>query len=186
MPRIYTKTGSFKSDTTYHFRCEYCGHEYSVKNTLEKEVKVSDVNRPPSIEQFLATAQKEFKHYQDTILSNAEKWIFAVDRKSAMCQNCGFLPTYLVNRKQIIRTIISLLIISIGPAIPFFIPGGMADTAMAITISLLCFVPILVLLGLFFRRLNPNRKLMRTLSSEGRHLNPPEKPRIDFSPVQPK
>ena len=21
MPRIYTKTGSFKSDTTYHFRC---------------------------------------------------------------------------------------------------------------------------------------------------------------------
>jgi hypothetical protein len=186
MPRIYTKTGSFKSDTTYHFRCEFCGREYSVKNTLEKEVKVSDVNRPPTTEHFLATAQKEFKRHQDTVLSNAEKWIFAIDRKSAMCQNCGFLPTYMVNRKQTIRTIISLLIISIGPAIPFFIPGGMADAAMTITIGLLCFVQILVLLGVFFLRLNPNRKLMRTLSSEGRHLDPPEKPRIVFSPVQPK
>jgi hypothetical protein len=184
--RVYSKTGKYKSDTTYHFLCEYCGHEYSVEKTFEREVKVERLSTPPTVQDLLATAQEEFKRHQNTILSNAEKWVFAVDKKSAVCPNCGFLPTYLINRKQTISTIILLLIASAGPAIPFFIPGGVADAAMAVTISLLCFVPILIFLVVSFLRLNPNRKLMHTLSTEGRSLTNPEKPRIVFSPVLPK
>lgn len=184
--RIYSKTGSFKSDTTYYFLCEYCGHKHSVARTLEQEVKIERINTPPTTQDLFASAQETFKRHQDTILSNAEKGVFAIGRKSALCPNCGFLPTYMVNRKQTIRTMISLLILSIGPAIPFFVPGDTADASITLTIGLLCFVPILVLLGVLFLRLNPNRKLMSTLSSEGRSLAPSEKPRIEFSSVRPK
>ena len=187
MPTIYTRTGSFKSDITYQFHCEYCGREYSVKKTLEKEVKLSSlINGPPTIEQFLTAAQNDFKRQQDTALSLGEKWQFPIDRKSAKCPNCGFLPTYMVNRKKTITTIILWLVIGVGVAIPFFIPGAMADTAMAITFGLLCFVPYLLLMWFLIHQLNPNRKLMRTLSAEGRRLAPPEKPRIVFSPILPK
>ena len=181
--RLYTKTGFFKSDTTYHFRCEYCGHEHSVNNTFEREIKDSRLGRPPTNQEFFDVAQKEFKQHQDIILSDAEKWKFAV---SAKCPNCGFFPTYMVNRKQTISLIIGWLIIGVGIAIPFFIPGVIADIAMVITFSLLCFVPYLFLIGLLFHRLSPNRKLMRAISAEGRSLASPEKPRIVFSPTQPK
>jgi hypothetical protein len=89
----------------------------------------------------------------------------------------------MINRKQIISYLILWLIIGVGIAIPFLIPGAMADTSMVITFSLLCFVPYLLSMGFLFRQLNPNRKLMRTLSSEGRSLTPPEKPQIVFGPV---
>jgi hypothetical protein len=184
--RVYTLKGSFKSVTTYHFCCEYCGHEHTVDRTLEREIKVDRFDRPATSQELLASAQDQFKYSQDTILSNAEKWIFAKDLFPAKCPNCGFIPTYMVNRKQIISLVILLLIILAGSAFPLFIPGIVTDTAMKITFSLLCFAPTLALVVIYLGRLNPNRKLMRALASEGRSLAHPEKPRIIFSPVLPK
>jgi hypothetical protein len=120
MPKIYTTSGSFKSDITYHFRCEYCGAEYSAKIPLEKEVKLTTLSGPSTNEQFSAAVQNEFKWHEDKAHSLGEKWKFAVNRKIAKCPNCGFLPTYMVNRKQTIFNIIGLLVIGVGAFIPFF------------------------------------------------------------------
>jgi hypothetical protein len=138
------------------------------------------MNSPPTVQQLLDEAHKKFKQRQDAILALADRWKLAV---KVRCPNCGFLPSYMINRKQIISYLILWLIIGVGIAIPFLIPGAMADTSMVITFSLLCFVPYLLSMGFLFRQLNPNRKLMRTLSSEGRSLTPPEKPQIVFGPV---
>jgi hypothetical protein len=181
--RIYSKTGIFNSGTTYYFHCEYCGREHSVNTTLEREIKVEKLNEPPTIQELLAEAQRVFKQNQGVVLSLAEKWEFAVNRKSAKCPNCGFYPTYTVKRKKTVYQTILMLIIGAGMAIPFFVPGTMPDTAMVITFSLLCFVPYLIYMGFLFHQLSPNRKLMRALSDEGRSLAPPEKPRIVFGPV---
>lgn len=187
MPRIYTKSGFFKSDTTYNFHCENCGTVHPVTHTLEREIKASAVNALPTTEAVLAAAEQEFRSAQDRILKNAEKWIFAVDNKSARCPKCGFLPTYMINRKRTISLLVLWLIVGAGAVIPFFIPGTMSDApGMGITLALLCFVPLLVIFWFLFRSLNPNGKILRALRSEGRTLTPPERPQITFSPVRPR
>jgi hypothetical protein len=185
MPRTYTRTGSFKADTTYRFHCEYCGRDYSATSTLEKEVKLS-LLEPPTDQQFLATAQREFKRHQDSARSLWEKGQFAVDRRSATCPHCGFLPTYMVNRSQILITIALLLIVGAGVVIPLVVSGVAMPTSMVIMFSLVLLVPYLLLMGLLVRRLTPNGKLMRVLRSEGRRLAPPQKPQIVFGPIEQK
>lgn len=185
MPRIYTRASSFKADTTYHFRCEYCGREYSVTTTLEKEVNVSDVNRPPNSEQLVAAAQAEFKWHQDRARSLGEKSQFAVDRRSATCPHCGFLPTYMVNRGQAIFNLVLWIIIGAGVLIPLVVVGGMPPS-MVIVFGLVLGIPYLLLMLFWVRRLDPNRKLMRTLRDEGRDLAAPQRPQLVFGPVGPK
>jgi len=186
MPTIHSLKGPFKADTTYRFHCEYCGREYSVTTTFDKEVSVWGVTGTPSTEQLVAAAQEEFKWHQDHARSLWDKGQFDFDRRLAKCPSCGFLPTYVSGRRQAVFNIILLLIIGAGVIIPFVVSGVAMPISMLILFGLVLLVPYLLVMWLWVRRMNPNRKLMRALRNEGRSLASPQKAQLVFGPVEHK
>jgi hypothetical protein len=184
--RIYTKSAPFKYTTTFNLHCPYCSRDYTAEQTHKETIKVSSSSGVPTNQALFAQADAEFRRQQRNLVDAIEKGRFADVPKTCKCPDCGFTPSYMVNRNLYRLTIILLAFFGLSSTIPLFAYMISEKKFLAPVIGMAgCLIPLSALLWLMYISLNPNRGLIRKGREDGRNINPPEKPEITFNPTEP-